>query len=630
MSYYPSVNFVGARKGATGTLDDLKSNAPVPKSWVNSELVDGVYERLKENQTSHSRLNLAAILQQHFFDSESQRLRVVWSKHMITSAGVSKLKVKGQQQLFLHFRDGEEERKDNQRWMRQVLENLYKKGGRVQEAVEDFLYLTFVHEASELQQRKTTDTLAPDIKAEVRAEIEEAKAYFSLPPERRKILKQLYEMLDATDDPRKKIFSKELELFEEIGQFSLGTIDGLLELIKFVVETPDYARESNLYHDDRTRLQLARSLFVDILHDFSGSTRADAWVRTIESAGLFAEQPVSFNYSENSAALSEKAEEVLCSAARTLETLRVEESEATIPPTTKLKKRVIDNFNKKIHKLDPLKQQLALNEVLSVPDEFIKVLEDNSLNRYFSYMDDVGIYHSLNLSRLDLRGLNLNSGDDERSAIDIDRKINYHKDKRTDLRGAHLVASDLSQRSNFSAAQMEFVIAPYSNFCEAIFTRTKAIGMVLYGANANEGQFERANMTAVDARGMSASFARIQMKETDINGMKVWQSDVPAWQRAYVDISEKIALKEDEGDADTRESLKAELDFLDDSFLDELDAMDEADGFQSGENWIELREVDGQLDFLKGRGIVFYSREESLEYSVSPHVVQASSEAKIA
>jgi hypothetical protein len=165
---------------------------------------------------------------------------------------------------------------------------------------------------------------------------------------------------------------------------------------------------------------------------------------------------------------------------------------------------------------------------------------------------------------------------------------------------------------------MDFVIASYSNLSEVIFTRTKAIGMVFYGANANGGQFEHARMTAVDARGMNASFARIQLKETDINGMKIWQSDIPSWQRAYVDISQlKMAKKNDDSESADRESLKTELDFLDDSFLDELVAIDETDTIQSEENWIELREVDGQLEFLKGRGIVFYSREEILEYSVS-------------
>jgi hypothetical protein len=141
--------------------------------------------------------------------------------------------------------------------------------------------------------------------------------------------------------------------------------------------------------------------------------------------------------------------------------------------------------------------------------------------------------------------------------------------------------------------------------------------MVFYGANANEGQFERANMTATDARGMSASFARIQMKETDINEMKIWQSDVPSWQRAYVDIVQlKTAKKNDDSENTDRESLKAELDFLDDSFLDELKVIDEDDIFQREQTWIELREMDGQLEFLKGRGIVFYSKEEILEYSV--------------
>ena len=134
----------------------------------------------------------------------------------------------------------------------------------------------------------------------------------------------------------------------------------------------------------------------------------------------------------------------------------------------------------------------------------------------------------------------------------------------------------------------------------------------------NEAQFEHAKMTAADARGMSASFARIQMKETDINGMKVWQSDVPSWQRAYVNIfQEKTVKQDDDSKGEDRESLKAELDFLDDSFLNELKEIEETDTFQREQTWIELREVDGQLDFLKWRGIVFYSRDEVLEYSVS-------------
>lgn len=233
-------------------------------------------------------------------------------------------------------------------------------------------------------------------------------------------------------------------------------------------------------------------------------------------------------------------------------------------------------------------------------------------------MDDYGIYHSFNPSRLDLRGLNVNSGSDERNENNLAREINLHKDKLTDFRGAHIFGSDLSGRGNFSGAQMDFVIAPYSNLSEINFSRTRAIGMVLYGANANEGQFELAKMTAMDARGMSASFARIQMQETDINGMKIWQTDVPNWQRAYVDVSKLSSAKEPQiSSLADRASMKAELDFLDDSFLDNLDAVVDTEEGQSEDNWIELREVDGQLELLKDRGIVFYSREEVLDYSVN-------------
>jgi len=257
-----------------------------------------------------------------------------------------------------------------------------------------------------------------------------------------------------------------------------------------------------------------------------------------------------------------------------------------------------------------------LNEALSIPLRLKEALEDNKLNRHFSYMDNYGIYHSLNLSRLDLRGLHLHSGNNERTEIDMSREINLHKDERADLKGAHIFGSDISARANFSGAQLDFVIACYANLGEINFARTRAIGMVFYGANANEGQFERAKMTAADARGMSANFARIQMKETDINGMKIWQSDVPNWQRAYVDISQlTTARKTDNSESVNRESLKAELDFLDDSFLDSLETIVDTDTFQSEDNWIELREVDGQLELLKGRGIVFYSRDEVLDYS---------------
>jgi len=610
-------NFVGARKGATGTLDDLMSSPPIPKAWLRPALVKVVIGRLNASQLVHSRLNLDSIIHSHFFDSAKKRYRIVWSKNMITSAGVSRIQRKGNQvELVLHLRDGEEESSGNQRWMRKILEGLYAKGGPAKESVEDFLYLTLVHEASEIHQRKQAETLIPDIKAEIRAELEEAKAYFSFSAQRKKALKQLYRILDETYGARKKIFSSELDLFESIGEENLGTIEGLLTLMEFVLGTPDYAKESKLYHDERTKLQLARSLFVDILHDFASSSNTDKWVRDVESSDAFASQPVKFNCTENSVALSEQAEEVFDSAVRIITTLKGENTGPEYLPSKNQVKRVVDSFNKKIRQLDAIKNQLSLNEVLSIPSGLKNALEDNNLNRHFSYMDKFGIYHSLNLSRLDLRGLNLHSGDDRRTENDHAREINKHKDERTDLRGAHFFGSDISERANFSTVQMDFVIASYSNLSEVVFTRTKAIGMVFYGANANEAQFERAKMTAVDARGMSASFARIQMKETDINGMKVWQSDVPSWQRAYVDIfQEKAPKQNDDPKGADRESLKAELDFLDDSLLDELEEIDETETFQREQTWIELREVDGQLDFLKGRGIVFYSRDEVLEYS---------------
>jgi len=614
----PDTNFVGARKGATGTLDDLKNSPPIPKAWLRPSLVKVAMDRLKANQLVHSRLNLVSIINNHFFDLSKNRYRIVWSKNMITSAGVSKIQRKGAEaELVLHFRDGEEERKGDQRWMRQILENLYAKGGRAKDTVEDFVYLTLVHEASEMHQRKKAETLTPAIKAEIRAEIEEAKAYFSFPTERRKMLKQLYKMLDGTYDPRAKSYSRELDLFESIGEENLGTIEGLLELIEFVLGMPDYAKESTRYPDERTRLQLAKSLYVDILHDFASSSKTDKWVRDVESSGTFTSKPVKYNYTEKTKVLSEQAEEVFSTAARILEMLKGENPEPNSLPSKNQKKHVIESFNKKINQLEPIKNQLSLNEVLGIPSQLKAALEDNNLNRHFSYMDQFGIYYSLNLSRLDLRGLNLHSGNDKRTVGDKARETNEHKDERTDLRGAHIVGSDISERANFTAAQMNFVIASYSNFSEGIFTQTRAIGMVFYGANANEGQFERANMTATDARGMSASFARIQMQETDINEMKIWQSDVPSWQRAYVDIVQlKTAKKNDDSENTDRESLKAELDFLDDSFLDELKVIDEDDIFQREQTWIELREMDGQLEFLKGRGIVFYSKEEILEYSV--------------
>lgn len=614
-----SVNFVGARTGATGTIEQLASNPPKPKAWLKPALVKGVVSRLKADQHRHTRLDLESIIHTRLFEPSNDRYRVVWSTNMITSAGVSKIKRKSAEAEFvLHLRDGEEERTGSQPYMRQIIESLYAKGGRAQESIEDFLYLILVHEASEIHQRDQAETLAPNIKAEIRALIEEAKAYFALPPQRRKSLGQLYKLLDGTTNPGLQLYSRVLNLFESIGQRNFGTIESLLALIDFVLTTPDYAREAKRYFDDRTKLQLAKSLYVDVLHDFAGSSRADDWVRDVEVTGAFSESVVTFNYTDNSKALSAQAEEIFLTAARTLETLRQEDSEPESLPSRTQIKQVIEGFNNEIEKLDPLKKQLRLDEVLGIPAQLRDALEDNSLNRHMSYMDRYGIYHSLDLSRLDLRGLDLHSGIDQRTASDKDREINSHKDERTNLRGAHMVGSDLSERANFSSAHIDFMIASYSNLREIVFTRTKAIGMVFYGANANEGQFERARMTAVDARGMSANFARIQMKETDINGMKIWQSDVPSWQRAYVDITQsKTPKKIDDSKAVDRESLKAELDFLEDSFLDELEEIEETGTSQNDEKWIELREVDGQLELLKGRGVVFYSKEQKLEYSDS-------------
>ena len=612
------INFVGARVGATGSLADLKSTPPLPKAWVNGELLKAVMDRLTAQQNLHSRINLAGILHSQLFESGKERYRIVWSKNMITAAGITAIKRKGVPELMLHLRDGEEERDENPRWMRQIIEAAYAKGGRGKDVVEDFIYLVLVHEASEIYVRRQTDTLTPELKAEVRAEIEVAKAYFALPSDRRKALKQFYGMLDQTCTRHDKTFSRELELFERVGEENLGTIQGLMALIEFVVRMPDYAKESRHYPDERMVFQLSKSLFVDVIHNFASSNRSDQWVRAIENADVWANQPLEFAYTENSKALSEQAVEQFTGAANDLETLIPQNAEPGYVPSKNKKRQVVESFNARIKELDPLKKQLQLNEVLSIPPELKAALENNRLNRYFSYMDDFGIFHSLELSRLDLRGLHLHSGKDERTPKDFAQDINYHKDERSDLRGAQMVAADVSARANFCNAQLDFVNAAYSNLSEINFARTRAMGMIFFGANANEGQFERAQLNAVDARGMSANFLRIQMKETEINGMKIWQSDVPRWQRAYVDISEVITPNGN-GTAEKldRESLKAELDFLDDSFLDELDVIDEADNFQREESWIELREVEGQLEFLKGRGIVFYSRDETLEYSSS-------------
>ena len=110
------VNFVGARAGATGTLDDLKGSPPVPKAWVKPDIVNGVIERLQADQHNHSRLDLHSIIVNHFYDTAKDRYRIVWSKNMITSAGVSLVRTKGGSELVLHLRDGEEERGENPRW----------------------------------------------------------------------------------------------------------------------------------------------------------------------------------------------------------------------------------------------------------------------------------------------------------------------------------------------------------------------------------------------------------------------------------------------------------------------------------------------------------------------------------
>jgi len=284
------LHFIGSRTGATGTLDDLKTSPPVPKAWLNPSLVNAVIDRLKAHQQLHSRLDQHAIIHENLFDPTRNRYRIVWSKNMITSAGVSEVHRKGAEpELVLHLRDGEEERRDGQRYMRQILEGIYAKGGRGQESVEDFLHLILVHEASEIHQRKKAETLAPSIKAEIRAIIEEAKAYFAFPMDKRRNLDQLYKILDKTNDPRRKIYSRSLDVFESIGEENLATIEGLLALIEFVLITLDYAADAKRYHDERTRLQLAKSLYVDILHDFAGSSKADDWVKDVEASGIFSD-----------------------------------------------------------------------------------------------------------------------------------------------------------------------------------------------------------------------------------------------------------------------------------------------------------------------------------------------------
>lgn len=83
------INFVGARKGATGTLEDLKGIPPIPKAWVKPSIVLPVIDRLKSGQLHHTRLDLHSIIINHFYDAGKDRSGLVWSKYMISSVGVS-------------------------------------------------------------------------------------------------------------------------------------------------------------------------------------------------------------------------------------------------------------------------------------------------------------------------------------------------------------------------------------------------------------------------------------------------------------------------------------------------------------------------------------------------------------
>ena len=82
------INFVGARKGATGTLEDLKDSPPIPKALVKPGIVLPVIDRLKSGQLHHTRLDLHSIIINHFYDAGKDRSGQVWSKYMICSIGV--------------------------------------------------------------------------------------------------------------------------------------------------------------------------------------------------------------------------------------------------------------------------------------------------------------------------------------------------------------------------------------------------------------------------------------------------------------------------------------------------------------------------------------------------------------
>ncbi len=103
-------------------------------------------------------------------------------------------------------------------------------------------------------------------------------------------------------------------------------------------------------------------------------------MRDVEASGIFSDQAVTYSYTENSNGLSNQAQEIFNSAARILEALKREDPEPDYLPSKSQKKQVIESFNNKIKQLDPIKSQLSLNEVLSIPLQLRNALEDNSLN----------------------------------------------------------------------------------------------------------------------------------------------------------------------------------------------------------------------------------------------------------
>ena len=82
------INFVGARKGAIGTLEDLKDSPPILKALVNPGIVLPVIDRPKSGQLHHARLDLHSIIINYFYDAGKDRSGLVWSKYMISSDGV--------------------------------------------------------------------------------------------------------------------------------------------------------------------------------------------------------------------------------------------------------------------------------------------------------------------------------------------------------------------------------------------------------------------------------------------------------------------------------------------------------------------------------------------------------------